>query len=194
MIPDDSGEFHRLWTRRDLVAKSERKMTKNIHFIHLTYGLSSSAAALCHNHPPPTLIESPARFPFLFISVRTPVCTSPIQMAQSLDCLSEISTRKRNEEKRKYYSSMEGCMYTFFPSSCQPPTPTLKATHNSTARSNRSSGKRTSSARTTTRRRNKCGRRKKCFSFRVLLGSSQCYMANGERRAGEWEATTENVY
>lgn len=30
---------------------------------------------------------------------------------------------------------------------------------------------------------------KKCFSFRVLLGSSQCYMANGE-----WEATTESVY
>jgi hypothetical protein len=111
----------------------------------------------CHNHLPPTLIAasptfgaphaSLSRAPSGFVSIRTPVCTSPIQMVQSLDCLSEISTRSEKRRKRgagrgggmsvggkrrrgegprerkrkKYYGSTRrrrrGRGYTFFPSS-----------------------------------------------------------------------------
>lgn len=124
-------------------------------------------------------------------------------MVQSLDCFSEISTRKRNEgKKRKYYSSMEHSMaqlrvYTFFPSSCQPSQPHFVPNHSKPPTIQQpevivgQTNEQHTSNNNNKKRKNKCGRRKKCFSFRVLLGSSQCYMAGW---AGvEREATTESV-
>jgi hypothetical protein len=87
----------KLWKRR-------KKDKKCINFTYLPFRfvfICCRFTLLRYNHVPPTLIEQPARFPLhrpaSYLS-RTPVCTSPIQMVQSLDCLSEISTRKRKKE------------------------------------------------------------------------------------------------
>lgn len=127
-------------------------------------------------------------------------------MVESLDCLSEISTRKRKEDeettrKKKYYSSMEHSIHIFpiiMPT--QPPShssaATRTTTHNSTARSNRRANERAAhKQQQQQKRRNKCGRRmdgkKECFSFRVSLGIKPVLCMAKCARV-EWEATTLN--
>lgn len=120
-------------------AKIERR-DKNHHPPSASLLLLHSAALITE---PPTLIEAQrphASLSSVFVSIRTPVCTSPFET----ECLSEISTPS---EEKKYYSSTERSRVRRFPI-IMPPleiTPARSSVWNrregevcdSTARSNR---------------------------------------------------------
>lgn len=129
---------------------SRRKDKKNINFIHLPLGLSSSAAALgCHNHLPPTLIELARTLPFP--SYNAPHLSERLCAHHQFKWFS-LSTAflkylpESEAKRRKYYSSMDGRSLAIhiFPIIMLTPDSFAhsKATHNSTARSNRRANER----------------------------------------------------
>lgn len=109
-----SGGENIQWRKKKREVDRKEKRTKNINFIYLPLGLSSSAAAsLCcrYNHVPPTLIEHPARFSLHRPASYLSISNACVHITNSNGSVSRLPFwniyPKQKRKKRKYYSSME---------------------------------------------------------------------------------------